>query len=311
MARLWLHIGAPKSATTTLQRFLTNNRDRLSAKGLTYISPQGRTSSNPVAVAINRTRTAEIAALSADLGRQINSAGGDCIISSEMFFGIPPGALKQVLTDMAPETTQVIVYLRRQDIYLEAKYMQKVKNGRFAGSIHDYIKKFDGSGADYMSVLSPWMDEGYTVRARILEDSKLVGGSVISDLMAVCGLDQLPDEAVDQEAANRSPSLERLQLLQVLKTLGVKKINRIQRSLPQSSGPKARFFTAEERTQILEQYAACNAALHKQFFAHLDDVFEASDLDEPNAPENQAFSQAQLAEIETVLRAVLKSSGAQ
>lgn len=304
-SRIWLHIGAPKSGTTALQRYLSDNRDALRAAGLSYISPGNRTSSNTMAVAINKKRQAELQEMGAEVSAEIAKADGDCVLSSEMFFGMGPAQLATVIPELTPERTAVLVYLRRQDLYIESKFVQKAKNGRFSGGIFDYIAKFDGSGADYADTLKPWQDGGYPLRLRICEPAQLVGGSVIPDAMALMNVTDAP-ALKTTDAVNSSPSAARLQLLQAAKEAGAPNVRRLQRMLPPDQGPKARFFTPEERQAFYAKYAASNEAIRAQYFPDQTTLFDETGLD--LASDQPTYTDAELNDITAVMRALVETA---
>ena len=172
---IWLHIGTTKTGTTALQHHLSSNRDALAEQGLTYVSPAGKTSSNSLAVAMNKNRADALQELRADLSGQIaGRKTKDAILSSEMLFGIAPDRLVDAIPALAGEPLSVLVYLRRQDRYLESNYLQKLKNGRFRGSIHEHIARFKGSGANYWETLKPWRDHTSAATARVTESVWLI-----------------------------------------------------------------------------------------------------------------------------------------
>jgi hypothetical protein len=53
---IWLHIGLPKSGTSSLQKHLLTHREALAGQGVAYVTPKGKTSCNDLAVAMNKSR---------------------------------------------------------------------------------------------------------------------------------------------------------------------------------------------------------------------------------------------------------------
>ena len=66
---VWLHIGTPKSGTSSLQKHMMAERDALAEQGLAYLTPPDKVSCNDVAIAVNRTRP-ELPELAAGLKGQ-------------------------------------------------------------------------------------------------------------------------------------------------------------------------------------------------------------------------------------------------
>ena len=312
--RVWLHIGVPKSGTSALQRYLGNHASDLEAQGLTYLAPKRKKSGNDLAVAINRGRDS-LRDLSADLCNQIETCGTDqAILSSEMFYGIAPDVILNALPALAGRDVRVLVYLRRQDRYLESKFIQKSKNGRFRGDIWKYLRKFDGSGADFAAELAPWEAADVTVVPRICEPARLTGGSTVTDMLALAGLPAPDADAVAAAHENASPSAMRLELMQVLSETDGFDTKRIQRRLasdhPPAPGSKARIFGRADRLKVLDGYAAGNETLRVRYFADQDHLFDMGDLDDAPATPDVGFTDDQRREIGLMLSAMAALYGA-
>ena len=303
--QVWLHIGTPKSGTSSLQKYLVDQNDALKAQGLAYISPPGKSSANDLAIAINRDRPA-LAELAATMNAEIESRPESIgLISSEMFYGIDPDKLMGLLPALRTRPLNVLVYLRRQDRYIEAMFLQKTKNGRFRGTIEDYIKKFDGSGSDYQKMLEPWENAaGATLVPRVLERDRLVQGNVVSDALAQMGLNADAVETADE--VNVSPGYHRVQLLQAAAEVGLCDPRKLQRRLaakfPQKSAERAPIFDMHARLSFLNAYQSGNQALRSRYFDDHNILFDESDLIKPEASTGiPAFTDAQITEITRLL----------
>lgn len=300
---VWLHIGTAKSGTTALQHYYNENRTALSEAGLKYITAPGHSSANKLVIAINKNREEELAKISAHITEQIRSGmERTALISSEMFFGMAPEKILSALPVLRDYPLNILVYLRRQDRYIESKYLQKMKNGRFKGTIWDYIKKFQGSGSDYQAELRPWMNEECEVFPRICEAEKLVGGSVVPDALTVMGFGELAARIPENRIENTSPSIGRIQLMQALQAAGHPKVRQIQRALPPDPNGKARVLTQAERRQWLAQYETSNEALRRTYFPGLTQLFATSDLQAGEVELPTGYSEAQIAELTEVFR---------
>ena len=311
---VWLHIGVPKSGTSALQRYLGDHADMLRRQGLTYLAPKRKKSGNDLAIAINRGR-ASLAGISRDLCEQIEKCGTpQAVLSSEMFYGIEPDVILGAVPALQGRDVRVLVYLRRQDKYLESKFIQKSKNGRFRGDIWKYLRKFDGSGADFAAELAPWEAANVTVTPRICEPGRLHGGSTVSDMLALAGLPEPDAAAVAAAHENASPSAIRLEMMQVLGEVGGLDTKRIQRRLaadhPPAAGAKARIFGKADRLALLEGYAAGNEALRERYFPQQADLFDMSDLERAPAAPDVGFTDEQRAELRLLLSTIAAMYGA-
>ncbi len=307
VAEVWLHIGTPKSGTSSLQKYLDAHRDTLSQLGLAYLSPPGKASSNDLAVAWNQKRAEQLAAQADAINRDIKERGEQrALISSEMFYGFSPGDLFDMLPALAERPLKVLVYLRRQDRYIEAKYLQKSKNARFWGSIQDFIQRFDGSGSDYAAQLQPWRrQKGATLIPRVLERDRLAGGDVVTDALAAIGVTGHPEPK--NTDVNVTPGLHRVQLLQAAARAGIVPPRRLQRLMavhyPPKPSDRGPILTRDERLAFLAQFETGNEALRKAYFPDWDTLFAMDDLDSPeDEPGIAPFTEAQLHEITGMLK---------
>lgn len=304
--QVWLHIGTPKSGTSSLQKYLVAHCDALTGQGLAYLTPPGKTSSNDLAIAINRARP-ELVDLARGMDREIAQRPEKiALISSEMFYGIDPDTVLKLMPALADRPLKVLVYLRRQDRYIESMFLQKSKNGRFKGSVSDYIAKFDGSGSDFHAMLAPWHDRGVLV-PRVLERDKLIRGDVIADAFAQMGLPEPSPET--PEDVNISPGFARLQLLQAAASVDIANPRRLQRLLaaryPQDSDERTPILRRTERREFLARFTAGNEALRKSYFPELGSLFDDSGLQGADSPRAvEAFSDRQLQEIARLLDVV-------
>jgi len=308
--QVWLHIGAPKSGTSSLQKYLSANVAGLKSQGLAYLSPPNRAGANDLAIAWNRSRSGELAALAAPINTAIKTAPEElALLSSEMFFGFSPKDIFQIFPPLRDRPLNVLIYLRRQDRYIESAYLQKSKNGRFRGSLADYIAKFDGSGSDYAAMIAPWQNLGQRVRLvpRVIEPGRLAGGDVVADCMAQIGLAAPGPRA--PAAVNVSPGLHRVQLLQAAQLAGLVSPRRLQRVMaqqfPQDPADRAPLMTQAERRAFLQRYSAGNEAIRARYFPHDAQLFRTEDLAADDAETGIApFSDAQLAEITRMLQVI-------
>lgn len=313
MGPVWLHIGTPKSGTSSLQAHFA--RGGGAEAGFHYVTLPGKACVNDLAIAYNRGRDS-LRPLAAMLDATIAAHPDETLLlSSEMLYGVPPAAIYDLLPALQARPLRLLVYLRRQDRYLEAKYLQKAKNGRFDGDFADYIERFDGSGADYWSVLAPWRDLASSVDVqitpRIFERDQLVGGDVVVDACAALGL-ALPEGGATS-VKNTSPGLQRVQLLQLAAQMKLGNPRKLQRRLsatyPQTPEERGSLMTVAERRALVARFAQANAKLRAAYFPKQTQLFDTSDLavdvEETGVP---AFTEAQLEEIRRFLDVVVTDS---
>lgn len=308
---VWLHIGTPKSGTSSLQKYLSDHQAALSALGLAYLATGGRGSANDLAIAWNNNNAKRLAELAGPLNAAIAERPEEkALISSEMFYGLAPDALYQMLPALRNVRLRVLVYLRRQDRYIEAKFLQKSKNARFSGSVFDYIEKFDGSGSDYAAELAPWEGRADArLIPRVMERGRLTGGDVVTDALAQIGVTDAPP--VEMAEVNVSPGPHRVQLLQAANAANIAPPRRLQRVLaaeyPQDPADRGPVMSQAQRREYLARFDACNETLRARYFSDQDALFDVSDLDGDDVPSGiPAFTDAQLQEVTRLLKVIKK-----
>jgi len=308
VSEVWLHIGTPKSGTSSLQKYFDTHRDVLAGQGLAYLCSPDRASANDLAVAWNRNRTEQIAEQAGAINQAINDRPEErALISSEMFYGLPAAEIFEMLPALADRPLKVLVYLRRQDRYIEAKFLQKSKNARFIGSIQDFIAKFDGSGSDFAAHLATWTTckGDVTLVPRVLERDRLEEGDVVCDVLTQIGLTGAPKP--DTADVNVTPGFHRVQLLQAASRAGIVPPRRLQRLMavhyPPNPSDRGPILGHAERKAFLDRYGVGNEALRANFFPDWPSLFSMDDLDQPAVETGVApFTEAQLYEITGMLK---------
>lgn len=140
MTTIYLHIGIPKTGTTSLQKFLFFNREKLLKKGCLYPitgtnitsnnEPKGYSHNSLVRVLSQNTSQngdwVSQCKIWQEFKTEINALKAEkVIISAEFFTG--PGIYNQDLIAMTKKLlddydVKIVIYLRRQDEFLRSYY---------------------------------------------------------------------------------------------------------------------------------------------------------------------------------------------
>ena len=141
---LVIHIGMQKTGTTFLQQALATNRAALAERGLLYPSPAaglpagGGSAHHFLAHALLGWRVKYTPEGSFDLLEDHGAAlralvadhPGTSVISSEDFSRMDRKQIKALRALFPGDDVRILVYLRRQDLWLDALYGQALKVGR-------------------------------------------------------------------------------------------------------------------------------------------------------------------------------------
>ncbi|MFZ5964874.1 hypothetical protein ACOXXX_18170 [Thalassococcus sp. BH17M4-6] len=130
---LYLHVGMPKCASTSIQGALRTHAEVFAAQGKFYGTPprdktEGQGNVTALLADIRNNRKSKVReSLDFFLDRD-----SDVILSSEMFIGLARTALADEFIARAREdgfAPRLIVYVRRQDQWIESDYKQHIKGG--------------------------------------------------------------------------------------------------------------------------------------------------------------------------------------
>ncbi|MDO4522008.1 MAG: hypothetical protein Q4B57_02535 [Eubacteriales bacterium] len=211
MATVYLHIGMPKTGTSALQRFLAVNRPVLETYGLSFpdlgfrfpgrgenrngyfLLGEGYTPEGAAACEWKRKEYHEGIAELARLGR----AYSRIILSDE---GLWWGGRRRPLFwpelkkdfEKAGLELRVIVYLRRQDDFVQSRWAQVIKEGQ-SSSFEDYIresceKNYPLDYAEYLSKIGSVIGKE-NVLVRVYERGQFAGEeqTIFSDFLDIFG----------------------------------------------------------------------------------------------------------------------------
>ncbi|WP_146592018.1 hypothetical protein [Puniceibacterium confluentis] len=133
MARtVYLHIGMPKCATTSVQDFLSAERAALADTGLSYVQHPGDAPGRKGnGIPLAQARFARDSARAAEILDVFLQGEGDVLLSSEMFYDLARGVRIAEMFDQIRARgceVRVICYLRRQDYWIESDFKQQIKD---------------------------------------------------------------------------------------------------------------------------------------------------------------------------------------
>ena len=164
-----IHIGFPKTATSSIQLGLWNNREELARLGCLYPESgviAGGHHNLSYEMRSNPRFRPEVGGLD-QLNAEIAASELDkVIISSEDFAGIIEPKVRRFKEAFGEADLTIVAYLRRQDEFLQSFWAQLVKTGYYTDSFESWLKRrfflyhaeLDVIHGDYYSVLQPWIE---------------------------------------------------------------------------------------------------------------------------------------------------------
>jgi hypothetical protein len=207
--RCILHIGTPKTGTTSLQRVLSSNRDALAAEGVCYSRAAGKFNSRALAAAISPDRNDDYLSrhelLDTDAFQRwreallddINDEIADAMRSQDVYLLSSEHLTSTVdqvsdVTRLAQFLTphfsdiKIVCYLRRQDLMAVSRISEALR----AGLARRGLPNVKSKGAlpaiyDYDQLLAKWGNVfgQSALHPKVFEKSQLVGGDIVTDFL--------------------------------------------------------------------------------------------------------------------------------
>jgi hypothetical protein len=210
---LVLHIGDPKTGTSSIQHVLRNSLWEASTISLAY---PDQLNSFPLANALSDPKqAAQRDARFTKLATWLASTDADvAVVSAEQFFRVDPQKLLDTLNEFVPDyvpTLRVVAYVRPHASRFLSAFMQRGKAGLYFGDADTFFKR---TKAEKLLRFAPrfqrWRDtfgDRFTLRPMIR--NHLRDGDVVSDFLNIT-LGGAPFKLAESVDANPSLPLEYL-----------------------------------------------------------------------------------------------------
>lgn len=169
--RLVVHIGSHKTGTTYLQRLCEFNRTKLLDKSILFPvtgfgDPKfkktlGSTSGHAALAGLHKNKDSNESIIK-ELGKEIRLSGAETVVlSSESFFGNKAVQSARIIADaLNIDELHIIVFLRRQDLYLESLYKERLRwnNGNVTSDISEFLLGRGSGLMSYYDRISGWLE---------------------------------------------------------------------------------------------------------------------------------------------------------
>ncbi len=265
--KLLLHAGIHRTGTTSLQGFLTDNREALLRQGVSY--PGDTPNHQPLAWSLKRG-TGDVE----DVRHLVESSGtvGTAVLSAEDF--CIQTDLKWLRRLSETFDTHVVFYLRRQDHWIMSWYNQHVKwpfdRHKSQMDKTEFLKHIgDYHWLDYAALLDRWISVlgEANVSAAVVESGQVE--DVVGDFLPRLGI---PTDDLNMESKRKNDSLP-VHILEIARHLGVFEMpprtrSRLMRALraglAHQSQPAKTVYSPEERMQVLQRFESSNCTVAKR-----------------------------------------------
>jgi len=208
---LTVHIGYPKTGTTSIQSFLSTNAEALVRGGHAYPKIgllRDLSHANLAYELVGDERFDPACGSWADLVEMIRrEPGAHYIVSAELLHRVNADKCAALARLLSGVDTRVVVYLRHQAELIQGLYMQAVRARYKAISFDDYfryqIREEEGRYA-YYDCLVRWQEVG-ALSVRVFEKGALLGDDVVTDFLDAVGV-TIDRSALAAEPARKNES---------------------------------------------------------------------------------------------------------
>ncbi len=274
---LYLHVGMDKTGTSAIQTFCYQNKEKILKNSGIYYSNTGLWSDfSHHLYAFSLLELAgycnqDFITLCSKLEREA-SKYSTVLISSECLFKttIKP-QFDLFLSSLFSifDLVKVVVYVRRQDDWVESRYKHSIISGNEIAL--DTLKK--PFFCDYLQYIDKWGSQvgRENVIVRSFDKSRFYKGSIFSDFMYSLGQEVLPLYDLPRADVNHSLNKTETEFKKYCNYLGLSKDSSDQLNVTllemssSSDGHKGDFLSTEERRGLIATYSSINEQIASKY----------------------------------------------
>jgi hypothetical protein len=289
VATTYLHIGLPKTATTTFQNWLARNASALRKIGVfTFVQTIFSHRLAVEAISAENKQTADVQKILqcnyCDIIRQLKNVCSDSevnsiIISSEYFSLADPLLVKSILSEVSCSEVKIVVLFRRQDRYIESSYSEKVKS---SGRKEPLEAPIYWPAYNWWLYATEWARAFLpeNVIALIYDDLEKRGAPIVEQIMQALD-SELGNFAANcpEERANASFPAEFTQLQRLANRVGIDLVGLLEKARQHGVGGQPFRLDRSTAKEWLDLYRASNREVAKLFALKNRNLFDESDLE--------------------------------
>lgn len=319
----FIHIGAEKTGSTSIQHFLNLNRKKLQQKGICFpVTPGVENHTKLMYYARNENTfeeenlafrvfiphsteafRQELKASLIEEIRHYSPKPQKVIFSNEHCSSrlYHPEELERLrdLFGLFSKDIRIIIYLRRQDDFLLSTYSTNIKSGKVFPFFVPEMNEETMHRYDYLRLLDLWASvfgkENLIVK--VFERSTMVNGDVVQDFLSLIGIDINDDYAIPEEK-NRSLDVYTMEFLRKFNSyvpmFVQNKLNpnrgNIVNILTEISGPERISIDSEELTRFFNLFEKSNREVAIKYLGHEDGILFKSNPAAANAVKGKSTS---------------------
>ncbi|WP_257287527.1 hypothetical protein [Endozoicomonas sp. SESOKO2] len=291
MKTIYLHIGTNKTGTTSIQKQLALHRQLLKKQGILYpTSGQAGSAHYPLSWGLGLGHPpADYKHTPEHWLNVVNEIKhSDCekiILSSEFFILLRNKMHAEIIRDYLSDfDVKIVVYIRRQDKYLESVYSQAVKMGaKVPSNIMDFYNNNKPS-YNYFQVLMPWVEVfgKSNIKLKLYGDRKTF--NAVEDFFKIIG-ESCPFDSSEEKRSNLSWNAHLVRFMakhrDIFPSTHERAIFVKWFNSKEQFREKGTLLNPNQRKQVLEHHSTINKKIAKQYF-DADNLFDDSDVEKLN-----------------------------
>lgn len=316
---IYLHIGLPKTGTSTIQGLLYDNTEALQHQRYLYPRATLGGQSDFAYAHHNLARAAYEKDASTWLTFQkeiLSSRTNKILVSSEAFSNCRNHAqlefIKGYLEDF---DVKIVIYLRRQDDFLQALYQTIIVYGEEAIPFNDFYERMISEherihSLDHYFLVNDIFATAFgkeNIILRIYEKSQLYQGDLLRDFLHTTGVEPTSDFALDVPNNNLSFDAHSLEIYRQLKQIfkGEDEFLETARRKIRDANQRKAFLTnniisRQQSENLMNKVKESNEKLAREFLNKDDGILFREDLSENQASANSVSKE----EIESLLKVI-------
>ncbi len=313
---LYIHIGSPKTGSTALQNFFALNEKQLGKKGLYYPKykrydvvnnhlyfsqlvvksgmKRGRVITSKDRQKAKRKVYNYLKRVALDAGTRHSIL----LSGEEMFFARDLSTLEDVRSMFS--SVKIIIYLRRQDQFLQSFYLQGYKKGKIREPIREHTYLVDKFWLDYLARLETWAEifERKNIIVRPFEKKQFYQDNLFSDFLHnTMNLELTGDLVIpEREQSNLRVDIDIYETMQLINSFDLprkelrKLIDRLQ-SFPatgEKSNTQHALLSPLECHEIIKRFEAGNCEIARNYLCQPENPLFLDpypDLTPPESPQ--------------------------
>jgi hypothetical protein len=307
MQTLYLHVGLHKTATTALQLFFAQNKEELQKRGICY--PQTGLSAygghHPLVSALGKPNPRffpaekSLEAYLEELQSEAQACPAVLISSEHLSDGAEISKVKK-LTSLASQT-KIILYLRRQDTYIESFYLQMIKDNLTVP--FEELSLGMIPNLSYRKICDYWAAHfgRENLMIRVYEKGQFAGGNIFQDFLNLLEVPLDHSFALQKKRINIAFGRDEAEFKRIANRLKIAHhvISPLEQHtlINELKVNQSRYYSVEERKSILAQFEAENAYIASHYLGRQDGKLFCEPIkEEPQIP-YPGLSQAKIIEI--------------